>query len=234
MKGFIKTLWREWVRPLGLIFLIVAPVKSAIIDWNWVPSGSMKPTILEGELVLVNKLAYGLRIPFSTHYLVRWNEPARGDVVVFLSPSDRTRLVKRVVGVPRDSIALQNDMLEINGVRQSYTRIDPQPFVRSIFEDVSPIVALEHLNSGDHYVMALPHRSARRTFGPCRVPEGEYFMMGDSRDNSNDSRFIGTASRDVILGRALGVVVSFDTSRYLLPRPSRFFHSFSLGKSNRS
>lgn len=234
MKRFLKVLWREWVRPLGLMFLIVAPVKSAIIDWNWVPTGSMKPTILEGELVLVNKLAYGLRVPFTTHYLVRWSEPARGEVAVFLSPTDRTRLVKRIIGTPGDSIALQNDVLTINGLRQSYTRINSQPFVRSIFEDHSPIIAVEHLDSGDHWVLALPHRSALRTFGPQRVPDGEYFMMGDSRDNSNDSRFIGTASRDVILGRALGVIVSFDTSRYLLPRPSRFFHSFTLGKSDRS
>ena len=79
-------MWREWLQPFALLFIVITPLKSAIVDWNWVPSGSMKPTILEGELVLVNKLAYDLKIPFTTRRLSQWGDPARGDIVVFFSP----------------------------------------------------------------------------------------------------------------------------------------------------
>jgi signal peptidase I len=92
-------------------------------------------------------------------------------------------------------------------------------------------VAVEHLGSCDHYVMVLPGRMALRSFGPYVVPAGRYFMMGDSRDNSNDSRYIGTISRDQIVGEAGVVIVSFDTSRYLLPRLNRFIHRLKLGGS---
>jgi len=88
---------------------------------------------------------------------------------------------------------------------------------------------VEHLGSCDHYVMALPGRVALRSFGPYAVPPGRYFMMGDSRDNSTDSRFIGTVARDQIVGEAGAVIVSFDMHRFLLPRLARFAHSLKLG-----
>ncbi|MEO7598676.1 MAG: signal peptidase I [Opitutus sp.] len=225
MKPFLKTLWREWVKPLGLLFLIVAPVKSAVIDWNWVPTGSMKPTILEGDLVLVNKLAYDLKVPFTTMHLSQWGNPQRGDVAVCFSPKDGTRLVKRVIGLPGDVIELRNDGLLVNGTPQTYSVLDARAFQRDIFEDQRPVVAIEHLGAVDHLVLALPSRHALRSFGPVTMGAKEYFMMGDSRDNSFDSRFFGTVARDQIVGRASRVLVSFDTSRYLLPRIKRFAQS---------
>jgi signal peptidase I len=220
--------WREWLRPFALLFLIVAPLKSAVVDWNWVPTGSMKPTILEGDLVLINKLAYDLRVPFTKQRLSTWSEPARGDIAVCFSPQDGTRLVKRVIGLPGDTIELRNDVLIVNGIAQRYTPVDATPFRREVAEDPQPIVAVEHLDTVDHYVMALPNRAAVRTFGPQVVPPGEYFMMGDSRDNSHDSRFFGPVSRREIIGRANAVLVSVDLSRYLLPRFSRFGRSLEL------
>lgn len=217
----LRNLWREWVRPFALLFIIIAPLKSAIVDWNWVPSGSMKPTILEGDLVLVNKLAYDLKVPFTTRHLSAWADPARGDITVFFSPQDGTRLVKRVIGLPGDTVEMRNDVLYLNGLAQRYTVRDARPFQRDISEDQHPIVAVEHLDAGDHYVMALPGRAALRTFGPYQVPAGHYFMMGDSRDNSNDSRFYGPVPREQIVGRASAVIVSFDPSRFLLPRLGR-------------
>ncbi|MBK8857662.1 MAG: signal peptidase I [Opitutaceae bacterium] len=217
----VSKLWREWIRPFALLFIIIAPLKSAIVDWNWVPSGSMKPTILEGELVLVNKLAYDLKVPFTTRHLAAWADPARGDVAVFFSPQDGTRLVKRVIGLPGDTVEMRNDVLHLNGVAQRYTIRDARPFQRDIFEDRHPIIATEHLGTTEHYVMALPGRAALRTFGPYQVPAGHYFMMGDSRDNSNDSRFYGPVAREQVVGRASAVILSFDTSRFLLPRLKR-------------
>ncbi len=207
---------------------MITPLKSAVVDWNWVPSGSMKPTILEGDLVLVNKLAYDLKIPFTTRHLSQWGDPARGDIVVFFSPSDGERLVKRVVGLPGDTIELRDDVLVVNGVAQHYSVRDPRPFMGDLFEDRHPIVAIESLGACDHYVMVLPGRMAMRSFGRVVVPRGRYFMMGDSRDNSNDSRYIGTVSRGAIVGRASAVIASFNPSRLLLPRVKRFLHSLKL------
>jgi len=207
---------------------VITPLKSAVVDWNWVPSGSMKPTILEGDLVLVNKLAYDLKIPFTTRHLSQWGDPARGDIVVFFSPSDGERLVKRVVGLPGDTIELRDDVLVVNGVAQHYSVRDPRPFMGDLFEDRHPIVAIESLGACDHYVMVLPGRMAMRSFGRVVVPRGRYFMMGDSRDNSNDSRYIGTVSRGAIVGRASAVIASFNPSRLLLPRVKRFLHSLKL------
>jgi signal peptidase I len=228
MKNKIRHLWRSWIKPFALFFVIMAPLRSALVDWNWVPSGSMKPTILEGDLVLVNKLSYDLKVPFTTSHLMQWGDPARGDIAVFYSPRDGTRLVKRVIGLPGDTVELRNDVLFINGQAQHYSIRDPAQFKRDVFEDPNPVVAIEHLGSCDHYVMALPGRPALRSFGPYLVPRGRYFMMGDSRDNSTDSRFIGTVARDQIVGRASTVIVSFDTSRYLLPRLTRFAHPLAL------
>ena len=220
-----RRLWREWLLPFAAMLAVVAPLKSAVVDWNWVPTGSMKPTILEGDLVLVNKLAYDLKVPFTTLHLSTWGDPARGDIVVFFSPRDGERLVKRVVGLPGDTLELRNEVLLVNGVAQRYSPRDPGPFQWDVFEDGSPVVAVEHLGLRDHYVLALPGRAAMRSFGPCVVPQGQYFMMGDSRDNSLDSRFFGAVPRDRIVGRAAAVIASFDTRRFLLPRVTRFIRA---------
>ena len=111
MKHIANKIWREWMRPFVLAAIIIAPLKSAVADWNWVPTGSMKPSILEGELVLVNKLAYDLKVPFTTLHLSTWGDPLRGDVVVFYSPKDGTRLVKRVIGLPGDRVEMRDDVL---------------------------------------------------------------------------------------------------------------------------
>jgi signal peptidase I len=220
MKQVAHKIWREWLRPFALVFLFAAPFKSAVADWNWVPTGSMKPSILEGELVFVNKLAYDLKVPFTTLHLSTWANPVRGDVVVFFSPEDGKRLVKRVIGLPGDIVQLRNDVLYLNGLPQEYSSTDSAPFRHEVFEDANPVVAVEHLEACDHYVMALPGRAALRNFGPVVVPSNQYFMMGDSRDNSADSRFIGPVPRVAIVGRVPRVLFSFDPSRYFLPSPS--------------
>jgi signal peptidase I len=228
-KRLVRRIWSEWLRPFAFVFLAVAPLKSAVLDWNWVPTGSMKPTIMEGDLVLVNKLAYDLKIPFTTVHISRWADPARGDIAVFFSPGDGSRLVKRVIGLPGDTIELRADVLYVNGVAQRYSPADPSPFLKDVFEDRNPVLAVEHLGPRGHYVMALPGRPAMRSFGPCVVPPGRYFMMGDSRDNSLDSRYFGTVPRDRIVGRATEVLVSFDTARFLLPRFGRFIRPLGPG-----
>jgi signal peptidase I len=228
VKKIVDKIWSEWLRPFALAFIIVVPLKSAVADWNWVPTGSMKPSILEGELVFVNKLAYDLKVPFTTLHLSTWGNPVRGDVVVFYSPVDGTRLVKRVVGLPGDTVQLKDDVLYLNGLPQEYSSADAAPFRHDVFEDANPIVAIEHLAGSDHYVLGLPGRQALRNFGPLIVPPGQYFMMGDSRDNSADSRYIGPVPRAAIVGRVPRVIFSFDPSRHYLPRPQRFLQPMHI------
>jgi signal peptidase I len=224
LKSTLHFLWREWIRPLALPVLLIASAKSAIADINYVPTGSMKPTILEGDVVFINKLAYDLRVPFTFARLAQWSDPARGDIVVCFSPADGMRLVKRVIGIPGDTVELRGSALFLNGVRQDYTRL-PGDLVRDMLaeERRGAVFARETLGERRHAVMGLPGRPALRDFGPVTIPPGRYFMMGDNRDNSNDSRFFGLVDRREIIGEAKGIFVSARVDRGLHPRFGRFF-----------
>jgi len=117
----LRKTWKEWRLTILIIVFVIIPVKSSLADWNWVPTGSMNPTILEGDLVFVNKLAYGLRFPLTLHRLAHWSDPKRGEIVICFSPEDGTRLVKRVIGEPGDVIEMKNNILYINGDPVSYS-----------------------------------------------------------------------------------------------------------------
>ena len=220
-----KYLWREWIKPTAIFAVILFPLRSAVADWNWVPTGSMKPTILEGDLVFVNKLAYDLKVPFTLQRLAEWDNPVRGDIAVFFSPHDGMRLVKRVVAVPGDTIELRNNVLLLNGKALTYESVNAQAYANEIYEDARAVLALEQGAGASHLVMALPSRDARRTFDSITVPPGKYFMMGDSRDNSFDSRFWGFVERKQIVGKANRVLVSFDKNHRYVPRLGRTLSS---------
>lgn len=223
-RRFGRALWSEWLRPLAIPVLLVTAAKSSFADINYVPSGSMQPTILAGDVVFINKLAYDLRVPFTFARLARWADPARGDIVVCFAPDDGTRLVKRVVGLPSDSIELRNEVLFINGEPQAY-EAPPASLGHelTVTERSRAVFATERLGGRAHSVMALPAVAARRNFGPIHLPAGSYFMMGDNRDNSRDSRFFGVVPRREIIGEVKGVFVSGDLDHWLQPRPARFF-----------
>jgi signal peptidase I len=217
--------WRDWRGYLFLFCFVWVPLRSAVIDYNPVPTGSMNPTILEGDVVWVNKLAYGLRVPLTKIHLAQWANPRRGDIVVVLSPVDGSRLVKRVVGVPGDTIAMMNNRLVLNGRTLDYTRsrVDYREAIGSKLRR-GAFFADEDLSGVVHPVMGLSGvMSPYRNFAPVTVPPGHYFLMGDSRDNSLDSRAYGFAERDAILGQAKGILVSLDINDSYLPRTRRFF-----------
>jgi len=216
-------LWREWIRPSALIAAVVFPLKSAIADWNWVPTGSMKPTILEGDLVFVNKLAYDLKVPFTLWRMAEWSKPERGDIVVFFSPKDGMRMVKRVIAAPGDSIEMKNNVLFLNGQKMDYEAASLQPFANEIYEDPGAVLATESTTNNAHWVMAFPSRGALRDFPRATVPEGKYFVMGDSRDNSFDSRYFGFVERKSVVGKANRVILSFDKNHSYVPRVKRTF-----------
>ena len=123
-KTNLKIFWKGWGYSIFVALIIATSFKSAIADWNIVPTGSMKPTILEGDRIFVNKLAYDLKIPYTTLHITEWGDPQRGDIVVFFSPPDGKRLVKRVIGIPGDSIAMRNNQLIINGEKIKYEPIN--------------------------------------------------------------------------------------------------------------
>lgn len=225
--GFVRRLWREWIRPLALPVLLVTAAKSALAEINYVPTGSMKPTIVEGDVVFVNKLAYDLRVPFTLTRVAHWAGPARGDVVVCFSPADGMRLVKRVVGLPGDTVEMRNEVVLINGIAQTYGPAEPAARNASRAASADATIGRETLiGSGrSHAMMIEPSRPALRSFGPVAIPADGYFMLGDNRDNSLDSRFFGPVARRQIVGEAKGIFVSADLNRWLRPRFERFFTS---------
>jgi signal peptidase I len=227
-KLSLKQKWQKFVRveakPLLITACVLFAMRSAIADWNDVPTGSMKPTIMEGDRIFVNKLAYDLKVPFTTWHLAQWDNPKRGDIVVFFSPKDNMRLVKRVIGLPGDTIELRNDEVFVNGKALKYEALT-QSVINELPAREQPhhLFASEDIKDHQHPVMATPQLSAPRDFGPITVPDGKYFMMGDNRDNSYDSRFYGCVGRDRIVGRASTVVISLDRADYFMPRWHRFF-----------
>ena len=212
-------------KSLLIFFALMMVFRSAVADWMLVPSGSMNPTLIEGDRILVDKAAYGWRIPFTTTRLTHGRDPQRGDIVIFPSPEDGTTLVKRIVGLPGDTVEMRDEHLLINGAPVEYR---PQQ-VSDNGELPQATRAQEHqyfaekLGDNSHSIMLLPRRSAARSFGPVAVPDGQYLALGDSRDNSKDSRYIGFVPRDSIIGRAFGVAYSLNAERWYAPRRDRFF-----------
>lgn len=216
---------REYRSFLAFLVLMVG-FRSAWADWMHVPTGSMNPTILEGDRILVDKHAYGFRLPLTLVQVTRGDDPQRGDIVVFDSPVDDITLVKRVVGVPGDRIEIAGARLIVNGAPAHYAPGEPAALRRlvrqtraahpQVFEE-SGVVGVAH------NILLLPDRWVPSTFGPLVVPQGQYFVLGDNRNNSMDSRYIGLVPRRNILGRATRIVVSFDPDRYYLLRRGRFF-----------
>ncbi len=207
------------VRVFILMLLVISSLRSALADWNDVPTGSMKPTIEEGDRVVVNKLAYDLKVPFTLIEITKWSDPNRGDIVVLFSPADGVRLVKRVIGLPGDKIELRDNQLFVNGkpaaLKPAGQREDEEQGTSMILE--------ETLNGKTHEVLFTPQIPAMRSYGPMVVPAGRYFVMGDNRDNSNDSRYIGVIERRRIVGKAMAVAFSLDRAHWFRPRLHRFF-----------
>jgi signal peptidase I len=217
-------MWREYRLLLAFLFLMLC-FRSAWADWVQVPSGSMNPTLLEGDRLLIDKHAYGLRVPFTRIHLTAGREPRRGDIVTFDSPRDGTLLVKRLIALPGDTIAMIGEQLSVNGEPVRYRPADPRDLqgLLASTRSLHPWALRESGLGPTHDILLLPHRLSRGVFGPVTVPDGMYFMLGDNRDNSADSRYIGFVPRRNIMGRATRVLVSLDPDRYYLPRAARAF-----------
>jgi signal peptidase I len=214
MKIGLAKAWREY-RGLALFIFLMIIFRSAFADWNVVPTGSMKPTILEGDRILVNKLAYDFKIPLTHISIYKFADPKRGDIVIFDSKLADTRLVKRVIGLPGDTVEMRDNRLTINGIEVQYSNV--QYAADAIF-------AIESYLGMSHRIeLARTGGSRLSTFGPVNVPKDRYLVLGDNRDNSADSRVYGFIPRDEIVGNARTTVLSLNYDHYYIPRADRFF-----------
>ena len=213
-NNLVRT-WNEY-RGFALFIVLMVVFRSALADWNVVPSGSMKPAILEGDRILVNKLAYDLKIPFTHIAVHNFADPKRGDIVVFDSSAADTRLVKRVIGLPGDTVSMRDNRLIINGIEARYSNIERRS---------DAVLVTESYPGISERIELVPSGASRlSSFGPVKVPKDHYLVLGDNRDNSADSRVYGFVPRDEIVGSARTVVLSLDYDRHYLPRLDRFLH----------
>ena len=237
-----RSFFAEW-RGFFIFVALMLIFRSVVADWNHVPSGSMRPTLLVGDRVVVNKLAFDLRVPFTFVKLWQHSDPQRGDIITFESPKDGKLLIKRVVGVPGDRVALDNNNLSVNGIASSYTSLTESQIESLQMPDASDFDALVETVLG-HSRYTLRERSLRNsshgssssytytysTFRAIDVPEKSYLVLGDNRDNSGDFRDpnVSFVPRSAILGRAHSVAFSLDYENSYLPRGGRFAQSLAL------
>jgi len=225
--------WLDWTAGLFPVILVVFLLRSFVAEPFKIPSGSMMPTLLTGDLILVNKFTYGLRLPVLGTKITEGTPLARGDVVVFRYPPQPSMdYIKRVVGVPGDEVSYQNKRLTINGQPVSkdplpdYFDEDTMRYSKQYSEKLG---AVEHriLNDdsrraglSDAEIMAFPNRENCRYSVEgfvCKVPAGHYFMMGDNRDNSLDSRYWGFVPDQNVVGRAFFVWMNFGNLKRIGP-----------------
>jgi signal peptidase I len=217
---------KSWLRANKgfLAFLMLFGLfRTAVADWNPIPSGSMHPNLLEGDVVFVNRLAFDLKVPLTDVVLAHLGEPKRGDIVTFSSPLDKTRLIKRVIALPGDTVAMRKDQLIINGQPAGYSM--PGEAVEAV-DHVGKLQALqltEKSGASERRIQLLPQvAGSRRDFDPITIPSDSYLMLGDNRNNSFDSRYIGLVPRAMLIGRAERVLVSADIQGNWMPRTERF------------
>ncbi|HEX9171880.1 MAG TPA: signal peptidase I [Telluria sp.] len=215
---------KNWARDNKgwLMFLFLFGVfRTAVADWNPIPSASMRPNLLEGDVVFVNRLAFDLKVPLTDVIVAHLGEPRRGDVVTFSSPRDGTRLIKRLIGLPGDVVEMRNERLIINGKQADYAVLDRSPEL--VGGGALDAYRLSESVDGQHRrIQVLPQVNARRSFGPVTIPADHYMMLGDNRDDSADSRYFGLVPRALLIGRAERVLVSADYLGNWMPRTERF------------
>ncbi len=217
MRRTISNFFKE-NKSLLLFISLMLVFRSAVADWNDVPTGSMKPTIVEGDRILINKLAYDLKLPFSQQTLVKFTDPERNDIVIFESKVADKRLIKRVIGIPGDTVSLVRNQLRVNQEIANYK-------VLAIKDDY--VISEESIAGNNHLIRTKVQpgnamQPTRANFREITIPAGVYLMMGDNRDNSADSRSIGLVPREEIIGRSSKVAFSLNYDKYLMPRSERF------------
>ena len=226
-SGVAEPWWVDYAKSFFPVILVVFCIRSFLVEPFKIPSGSMVPTLQVGDFILVNKFTYGVRLPVINQQIIPVNKPQRGDVMVFRYPENPTLdYIKRVVGLPGDTVEYRNKRLWINGVEQAQQADGEYNYVESGLNFVHTEKRIETLGNHKHSILINPdmptlHLSAVAEFDGrdncsydnemvrCKVPQGEYFMMGDNRDNSRDSRYWGFVPDDNIVGKAFFIWMNF-------------------------
>jgi signal peptidase I len=223
--------WLDWTAGLFPVILVVFLLRSFLFEPFKIPSGSMIPTLLVGDLILVNKYHYGVRLPVINKKIIANHDPQRGDVMVFRYPKDTSiDYIKRVVGVPGDEVSFRGQRVYLNGAAAPLDQLPPPGFYD---EDLQKYFSeyKEQLGTVEHRILMNPN--SQPFYGPedkiafpfrdncrysaegvtCKVPPGHYFMMGDNRDNSQDSRFWGFVPDENIVGKAFWIWMNFSSPK---------------------
>jgi len=204
----------DLARSLFPVFLIVLALRSFLVEPFRIPSGSMMPTLLIGDFILVNKFRYGIRLPVANIKIIDIGKPQRGDVVVFRYPEDPSiPFIKRVVGLPGDKIEYNsaNKMLYINNEPVTQTVVGRYIGVGAGSDMTGREQRTEYLPDAEHAILVKPEKSphAQKNY-QWTIPAAEYFVLGDSRDNSRDSRFWGTVPEENLIGKAFFIWMNWD------------------------
>jgi len=221
MSARIKILVRD-NRQFLLFVLLLGVFRTAVADWNPIPSASMHPNLVEGDVVFVNRLAFDVKVPLTDVILAHTGDPKRGDIVTFSSPEDGTRLIKRVIGLPGETIEMRGKRLVVNGRVADYETLglSEKPVLGD--HGLKALHTEEDTADNRHEIQWLTKAGLRDDFGPIVVPADHYLMLGDNRDNSLDSRFFGLVPRASIIGRAERILVSADYKDSWALRLDRF------------
>lgn len=212
-----KSIVQEYAEVLLLAFLLTVFIRSFVVQAFRIPSGSMENTLLVGDFLFVNKFLYGARVPLTDMSLPGIRDPRRGDIMVFKYPDDPTKdFIKRLVGQPGDTLEIRDKVVWING------RPLDEPYVRFMSDRIRP-------RGWEEPNIFPAHAGNKDNFGPVIVPAGKYFMMGDNRDNSSDSRYWGFLDRELIKGKAILIYWSWNPDQKL----AGFFPSPRLGRIGR-
>lgn len=202
----------EYARAFFPVILIVFVLRSFVVEPFRIPSGSMLPSLLVGDFILVNKFAYGIRLPVINQKIIGIGEPGRGDVAVFRFPRDESvNYIKRVVGLPGDRIVYEGKKLYINGQLMAQTEVASYTVQQDGEVQYQASRLTEHLDDVAHDILLSP----RPDYGPIPpivVPPGHYFVMGDNRDHSNDSRYWGFVPEKNLVGKAFLIWFSWDST----------------------
>ena len=207
MSRVTSSVWDNFKQIFAAVILAVI-IKTSIVEAYKIPSQSMEDTLLVGDFLLANKFVYGMRMPLVDWRLPAISEPERGDVVIFIYPRDGvTKYIKRCVGTPGDTIVVKDKVLYVNG---EVFENPPHSKYIDVNVDGQPVIQPRRAGGLD----------SRDNFGPYVVPEGCYFMMGDNRDNSYDSRYWGPVPYELVLGEAMMIHWSWNDSAYPSPEVS--------------
>lgn len=208
-EGVTEPVLVEYSKSFFPVILVVFLIRSFIVEPFKIPSGSMMPTLLVGDFILVNKHTYGFRVPILNNTFIEMNHPQRGEVMVFHFPQDPALdYIKRVVGVPGDRIAYRNKQLFINDQPVERRFVEDYPYDAPGLNRISAQRFEEKLGTHPHAILLVGDAPAAD--GEVVVPQGHYFVMGDNRDNSNDSRFWGFVPENNIVGKAFMIWWNFD------------------------